>query len=257
MNNSEIIEYSKQIDSYLKGRLQRDEIDALWLKFLKKPELFDYFEIELHLRNLILKNQRGVLYRDESLMVDRKVKYLVIVAVAIFLVVFSWHHQINNQTGTVESFALSHIDPTEMVAANILRSDDQFSVLAEVEMNRAIADAYNHNYEASIERLHALLQTGLNDSQKVLIEMNLGILNYNLQKFEIAEHHFLNVLSGSGSAIVSYSEHAWWFLANNYLQLGRLNEARSAARNVVDFNGKYQSDAEELLYRTERFITQD
>lgn len=257
MKNSEIIEYSRQIDSYLKGKLRRDEIDDLWLEFLKKPELYDYFEIELHLKNLILKNQSDVLDRKGSWVVERKLVYLAIVAAALFLVVIGLNHLIFNQTGSVEGFALSTIDPSEMVAANILRSDDQFANIAEVEMNRAIADAYNRKYEDSIERLHTLLQTGLNESQKVLVEMNLGILNYNLKEFETAEHHFLNVLNGSGWASTTYSERALWFLANNYLQLDRLFDARSSARKVADLEGNYQTEAEELLIRTEKFITPD
>jgi tetratricopeptide (TPR) repeat protein len=257
MKNNEIIEYSRKIDSYLNGRLGRDEIDELWLDFLKKPELYDYFEIELHLKNLILKNQRDVLDKKGNRSVERQVVYLVIVAAALFLVVFGLNHLIFNQAGSIERLAITSIDTNELVASNILRSDDQFTDLAEVEMNRAIADAYNQNYEDSITRLHTLLQTGLNESQKVIIEMNLGILNYNLKEFETAENHFLNVLNGSSWASEIYSEQAWWYLANNFLQMNRLFEARRAARKVADFEGSYQPEAEELLIRSERFMAPD
>lgn len=43
------IQTQKQIDMYIKGKLAEEEIDKLWVKFLKAPELYDYFETELHL----------------------------------------------------------------------------------------------------------------------------------------------------------------------------------------------------------------
>lgn len=43
------VKIQQQIESYIKGELQTNEIDQLWVSFLKSPEWFDYFETELHL----------------------------------------------------------------------------------------------------------------------------------------------------------------------------------------------------------------
>ena len=40
------------IENYILGKLNQNEIDQLWIEFLKDPKLFSYFEIELHLRGI-------------------------------------------------------------------------------------------------------------------------------------------------------------------------------------------------------------
>lgn len=42
----------KRIEDYLLGRLNRQEIDELWIEFIKDPEWFDLFEIEASLRHI-------------------------------------------------------------------------------------------------------------------------------------------------------------------------------------------------------------
>jgi len=39
----------QEIERYILGDLSREEIDKLWIEFLKDHELFDCFIIELHL----------------------------------------------------------------------------------------------------------------------------------------------------------------------------------------------------------------
>lgn len=43
------IQTQQQIDRYIKGALRAEEIDKLWVRFLKAPEWYDNFETELHL----------------------------------------------------------------------------------------------------------------------------------------------------------------------------------------------------------------
>ena len=46
----------ENIEKYIHGELNQDEIDLLWIEFLRDPDLFGYFETLLHLRH-ILRNQ--------------------------------------------------------------------------------------------------------------------------------------------------------------------------------------------------------
>ena len=46
----------RQIENYLLGRLNSQEIDELWIAFLKDPEWFEMFEMELMIRRLITSN---------------------------------------------------------------------------------------------------------------------------------------------------------------------------------------------------------
>ena len=55
MNETRIIDMMQRIDSYIRGRLNQQEIDELWIEFLKEPEWYRIFETDLHIRSLIRK----------------------------------------------------------------------------------------------------------------------------------------------------------------------------------------------------------
>lgn len=46
------IEMQQACENYILGRLSQEEIDELWVQFLKAPDLFEYFEIYIHLSTL-------------------------------------------------------------------------------------------------------------------------------------------------------------------------------------------------------------
>ncbi len=50
MTEKEIIRIQKLIEDFILGKLNQREIDQLWVEFLKAPEWYDLFEVELHLR---------------------------------------------------------------------------------------------------------------------------------------------------------------------------------------------------------------
>lgn len=49
------IEMQQAIENYILGKLTQQEIDQLWIKFLKAPEWFNYFLTEIHLRSVVMK----------------------------------------------------------------------------------------------------------------------------------------------------------------------------------------------------------
>ena len=55
MNEKRIIGMMQRIDSYIRGRLNQQEIDELWMEFLKEPEWYKFFETEVHLRSIARK----------------------------------------------------------------------------------------------------------------------------------------------------------------------------------------------------------
>ena len=46
-------EISRQTTLYIKGKLQPDEVDQLWIEFLKDPTRYEDFIIEVHLVALL------------------------------------------------------------------------------------------------------------------------------------------------------------------------------------------------------------
>lgn len=46
------IEMQERLEDFIFGRLNQEEIDALWIEFLQDPTWLDYLLIELHIRSL-------------------------------------------------------------------------------------------------------------------------------------------------------------------------------------------------------------
>jgi hypothetical protein len=43
----------EKIDKYIKGELSPNQVDDLWIEFIKTPHWYEYFITELHLTALI------------------------------------------------------------------------------------------------------------------------------------------------------------------------------------------------------------
>ena len=59
------IERSRQITRYIKGELELNEVDQLWIEFLKDPELFELFIIEVHIFIIIHSQKQPIRERKK------------------------------------------------------------------------------------------------------------------------------------------------------------------------------------------------
>jgi len=55
MTEERITEMMSRIDDYVRGRLVQEQIEDLWIEFLKDPYWFKIFEVEVSLRNMIMQ----------------------------------------------------------------------------------------------------------------------------------------------------------------------------------------------------------
>jgi len=55
MSEQRIIEMMSRIDDYVRGRLVQEQIEDLWIEFLKDPYWFKISEVEVNLRNMIMQ----------------------------------------------------------------------------------------------------------------------------------------------------------------------------------------------------------
>lgn len=246
MKNKETIEVSKRIDAYIRGELSKSEIDELWLLFLKNPYYYELFETELHLRNLTQK-KRG----SEGLIIGKRdrstsIKKWIMAAAATVIIVLTLQIFLTDSTPDLDSLALSSIAYNEMAAGNVERSDDDYTISIETNMNRAMAAAYMLKEDESLEMFRELKGSVENESQKARIEFNMAILHYNRSEFEIARDLFITVTDSEEIDLI-YIERAWWLLANTYLKMNSLDEAMEAILMVKFLEGKNSELASTLL----------
>jgi len=55
MTEERITEMMSRIDDYVRGRLVQEQIEDLWIEFLKDPYWFKIAEVEVILRNMIMQ----------------------------------------------------------------------------------------------------------------------------------------------------------------------------------------------------------
>lgn len=251
MKNDKKIELLKTIDRYIQGKLSQDEIDGLWKQFLENPEYYQWFETELHIRDLIRKGEipkgfknsngkKGTIIRLSA------VKTWLLATAAVILIAVGLQFFSISEQDALQKMALSSIDISEMAGAEIYRSDDEEAEEVDIAINDALAAAYDDEADLAILQFRQLLEGPLTDQQKIQVEMNLGILLYNRMDYADAKIHFLE-LTGTPELDRYVEEKSWWFLGNAHLNLGEVEEAREAVFNAYTLEGRFQSPALALL----------
>lgn len=252
MDNKKKIELLKTIDLYIRGELSQTEIDDLWKEFLQHPEYYEWFETELHLRSLIKKGKKPVFFRDENgsarfYALGNYKTWLVAAAAAVLIAVGLQLFSIDQQEA-LQRMAVSTIEVSEMMGAELQRSDNETAEEMDIAINLALALAYDNEPELAIHQFRQILDQHPAGQQRVRVEMNLGILLYNQEEYEPAAAHFRSVTE-MDEVQPRTLEKSWWFLGNAYLNLGELAEAREAVNHVYRMDGRFRSPALALLKR--------
>lgn len=254
MKEDKAIERTKKIDRYLTGKLTQTEIESLWEELIADSDAYEQFETALHLRSLALeksKEETGMnppQYRAKMKRMQWIWPVAALLLLSLFLYLFSISQEINP-----EKLAMSEIDYREMLSAEIHRSSSQSASETDVAINEALALAYSIKLTESAEAYNRLLERELTPDQSLIIEMNLGILHFNLGNFEEAATRFKSV-SNSEPENLFIHEQALWYLAHTFIRLNELGEARDRAFEVYHFNGRYSEEALALIGELDRFL---
>ena len=257
MKEQEKIEILEKIDLYIKGKLSQEEIDNLWKTFLQHPEMYDWFETELHLKSLIRKGKRpdfGSETKKEATIasINGYQKWLFAAAAAVIIAIGLQFFAMQPPE-PVSAFAVVQIDETNLIGADILRSGDETTEEIDVLINRALAMAYEAETESAIMEFEEILDQLSDDVQRARIQMNIGILQYNLGQFKLARDSFQEITEVE--ELTKYQEEqAYWFLGNVYLNLNQPIEAREAVFHAYNLDGRFQPAAMALLEKLDERI---
>jgi tetratricopeptide (TPR) repeat protein len=247
MNDTEII---KEIDRYINGELSGKEIDELWIRFLKNPEYYRWFETDLHLRKLAADAQEIRIARETDAGAGkqhiRKIPAWTYATAAILIMCLGLSLFLLQDRNSIYTLAIDRIDYTELAGADIFRSDDTEAQRMDVMINQGLAYAYNGEERRAIDLFEELLAQNPGGLHEARIRMNLGILNYNTRSFNRSAAH-LSAAAENSYATEFFREKAWWFLGNAYLNLREFDSAKNAFTAVAGFDGRYADEALTIL----------
>lgn len=251
-------ELLEKIDSYIKGNLPQEEIENLWIEFLKYPDMYRYFETEVQIQDMIKKRDLPENFQINRVEEPRRkpppYKLLTYAAVAALIVVVGMQFLSVQPTGHMASrLALTSIDLDELVGSDLQISDSNEALGFDLKINSAIAMAHNDSIEMSINTFRDLLNDELNDCQFAQAELDIGILLYNESDYKKAKKHFSEVIK-LDSVHGSYAEKGWWFYGNTLLNTGELKAARDAIQIAHGMNGRFQEPAFDLIKKMDAEI---
>jgi tetratricopeptide (TPR) repeat protein len=213
-------ELEKKFRDYRKGLLSEEEVDALWIEFLKDEELYKRWLMEENLYHFYEQQKRERVEKGavdkEPAMVEgtamaevtpmRRIWPLAlasaaVVVLALFLQVFRMG---GGEVNDVSYLALESISVDFMISGTVYRSgtavendpeDDTqdtskiSSIPVGQEIDLAVLMAMRGDHATAKRMLESLLDTPdadnrINRSQRAIIQYNLGIAHYNTGEFE-------------------------------------------------------------------------
>jgi len=213
-------ELEKKFRDYRKGLLSEEEVDALWIEFLKYEELYKRWLMEENLYHFYEQQKRERVEKGavdkEPAMVEgtamaevtpmRRIWPLAlasaaVVVLALFLQVFRMG---GGEVNDVSYLALESISVDFMISGTVYRSgtavendpeDDTqdtskiSSIPVGQEIDLAVLMAMRGDHATAKRMLESLLDTPdadnrINRSQRAIIQYNLGIAHYNTGEFE-------------------------------------------------------------------------
>lgn len=256
MNNSRDLDLEKQIDAYVKGHLSVSEAEELWIELLKRPDYIELLETELCIKQII---EEQIAAEEESgrqaqplesfrHTLNRSWKWLAAAAsVAILIVAINFFQTEPNQS--LQELTLGEINIVENLASpEVLRSQKTELPAVDSLLNLGFKAAISGNVDEAIGIYKEVIDKYNNAPNVAMAYLNLGIIEYNAERYEEASVAFTDAIQRVGDDRV-LQEKAYWYLGNAFIKLDQPDKARVAIQDAYEMDGIYRNPASRLLER--------
>lgn len=238
----------ERIQAYLDGKLSTEEIDQLWSDIIKNPEYYDHLQINAELKELFEK-RRGK-KSDSSATVhqlnpmQKYGKWVMALAAVILLTIAINLFQVSDHPDMIT--AIDQISMLEMETVDVTRDQAVELTGADSLLFYAYDASVRNNYEEAAELYRDISRRFPESVEAAKARLNQGILTYNNRDYEEAMTYFLASLE-IGHSDMYVVEKAHWYLANTYINMDRLEDARREAYEVYAHNGVYRNAAYHMI----------
>ena len=245
------LELEKQIDAYIKGKLSDEEAQKLWERLLERPDYIEMLETELGVRSILQKsagtsttstNEQTVIYS-----LKKSWKWMAAAAsVAILVVAINFFQIDTNQD--IKQSTLSEINyGKNLSSAPIQRSQKSDITTADSLLNEGFEAAISGEVSQALQTYNKIIDEYGDKPAAIQAYLNKGIILYNTGRFEMSIASFTSVIEKGGEDKPVVEEKAHWYLGNAYINIDKLEKARSAIHTVYAMDGIYRKPAFRLL----------
>jgi tetratricopeptide (TPR) repeat protein len=231
------IELEQQIDRYVSGELNQDQVDELWTQLIQEPYYAEYLKTVANISHIISSSKIRKVDTQEI----RSTNVWYAFAATVVLVIGLMSTMLIYKDASVNRFdAMSNLE-MHNVRSTVISADE-----VEAGIQHGIGLAVTGNTDQAITHLSDLYEKVSLADVRSDIQLNIGIIQYNSSRFEEAKNTF-QLITETNSDDKLMMEKALWYKANTYLKLGSVEEAKHLIRQVHDIDGAYRRIAATYL----------
>lgn len=246
-------ELERRIDLYVNGRLNQEQIDALWVDMIENPDAYAYLKTTVALREVFKKSTISNIASSPTIKDVKKSKsrstnnwkqYAAAAAIVVSAGVTGTYVVNSNSTQR----GISELKPFDKLELVVYRSSASSQTLSDVkvELQKAIDLALQGNTSEALISLNSILEGTDDKLIKAEAYLNIGILEYNSNDFGSATMSLQNAASLSSDDLLLY-ERVIWNLAHAQMAFGDEASAKNTIREVVSLNGAHSRAAQSYL----------
>lgn len=231
------IELEQQIDRYVSGELNQDQVDELWTQLIQEPYYAEYLKTVANISHIISSSK----IRKVEIQEIRSTNVWYAFAATVVLVIGLMSTMLIYKDASVNRFdAMSSLE-MHNVRSTVISADE-----VEAGIQHGIGLAVTGNTDQAITHLSDLYEKVSLADVRSDIQLNIGIIQYNSSRYEEAKNTF-QLITDTNSDDKLMMEKALWYKANTFLKLGSVEEAKQLIRQVHDIDGAYRRIAATYL----------
>jgi tetratricopeptide (TPR) repeat protein len=231
------IELEQQIDRYVSGELNQDQVDELWTQLIQEPYYAEYLKTVANISHIISSSKIRKVDTQEI----RSTNVWYAFAATVVLVIGLMSTMLIYKDASVNRFdAMSNLE-MHNVRSTVISADE-----VEAGIQHGIGLAVTGNTDQAITHLSELYEKVSLADVRSDIQLNIGIIQYNSSRYEEAKNTF-HLITETSTADKLMMEKALWYKANTFLKLGSVEEAKQLIRQVHDIDGAYRRIAATYL----------
>ncbi|MFP8489898.1 tetratricopeptide repeat protein [Gracilimonas sp. Q87] len=247
MKDSREKEIRRQIDAYIKGNLGEDQVQALWNEFAKDPELLELLELEVNIKELIEQESGSSHKKGSSQVSTRKLPKWTwyAAAAAIILVALVQLFRLDNAV-SLDQMVVQTIEPAQIETSNAVRAKDMRITSADSLLNLGFQAFLSGDDDKALNLYEKVIVDHNEEPYISKAYLNKGIIHYNNYEYQLAIRSFKQTIDRVENSRM-ITEKAYWYLANAFVNIGELEDARNAVTKTYQLDGVFTSPAFRLL----------